>query len=154
MFGKASLAVAAMLIVGVADAQLRPYEDFEIEEAVWNVQTVRVDPTRTDYYLEGLQKTWIVVNEVAKKLGQIEDYFIMVSDLPFTGDFNVLLGVKYKDDGMLAPSQTRYQEFMAAFGEREFAEARSVRAEYPKLRIIVGEYRLRHIHLPLSDEQE
>ena len=47
-----------------------------------------------DAYLEGIAKTWVTTNEAAKKLGQIKDYEIFRSDLPQSGDFNLLLIVK------------------------------------------------------------
>jgi hypothetical protein len=46
---------------------------------------------------------------VAKKLGQIESYSIFRSDLPQSGDFNLLLIVKFADTADLAPNKSDMQ---------------------------------------------
>ena len=93
ILGKISaLATVAILATAMpAQAQLEIYEDYEVSDAVWSVSTVKIDANMGDYYLEGLRSTWIASNEVAKKLGHIEDYSIFSSDFPQSGEFNMLL---------------------------------------------------------------
>src|SRR6202171_4140436 len=65
----------------VAFADLESWKDYTVSDAVWSVTTVKVHSNMGDAYLEGLKQTWVASNEVAKKLGQIEDYKIYRSDL-------------------------------------------------------------------------
>jgi hypothetical protein len=77
-------------IANVAVADLEPWTDYELSEGVTNVTTVKVDSNMIDKYLEGLSQTWAPGNEVAKELGQIEGYWIHVSQLPNGGDSKTL----------------------------------------------------------------
>ena len=67
-----------------------------------------------DAYLEGIKQTWAASNDVAKELGQIEEYWIYRSDLPQSGDFNLLLVIKYANTADLAPNKERYDAFIEA----------------------------------------
>jgi len=143
------IALVAMAIVfgsSVARADLEIYKDYTLSDAVWSVSTIKVKPHMIDAYLEGLKSTWVSSNATMKSLGQVEDYRIYVSDLPESGDFNVLLVVKFKNDEMLAPNKARYDAYMAKFGEAQ-AKAGTDKAKqaYPALRDITGEYRLREV---------
>lgn len=110
--------------------------------------TIKVKSNMGDAYLEGIKKTWVGSNEVFKSLGQIEDYKIFASDLPDSGDFNVMLVVKFKNDEMLAPNKARYDAFMAKFGEaQQKATTEKAQRDYPAMREITGEYRMREITL-------
>ncbi len=94
-------------------------------------------------YLEGLKDTWVSGNEVSKSLGQMEDYKIYISDLPESGDFNVVLLSKFKNDDMLAPNKERYDAFVAKFGaERQKQTNQKAQRDYPAMREITGDYRL------------
>lgn len=68
-----------------------------------------------DAYLEGLRETRVPGHEISKKLGRIEDYWIYASDLPESGDFNMLPVVKFKNTDALAPTKARYDAFMKAY---------------------------------------
>ena len=68
-----------------------------------------------DAYLEGLRETWVSGNKISKELGQIEDWEIYRSDLPASGDFNLMLVVKFSDTEDLAPNKAEYKKFMAKF---------------------------------------
>ncbi|MEM1020962.1 MAG: hypothetical protein AAGJ09_10815 [Pseudomonadota bacterium] len=137
---------AAVLCSGAASAQLEYYEDYEVSDAVWNVTTVKVDANMGDYYLEGLKQTWVAANEVSKKLGHIDDYMILGSDLPQSGDFNMLLIVKFAETEDLAPNKKRYEEFMKAWGDAAVDDSRKTSMElYPKVRTITGEYLMREV---------
>ena len=66
------LALAMMMGSTAAFADLEPWKDYAISDAVWTVTTIKVHSNMGDAYLEGLKKTWVASNEIAKKLGQIE----------------------------------------------------------------------------------
>lgn len=142
--------IALSLLLGstVAMADLEPWKDYETSDAVWSVTTIRVAPNMDDAYLEGLAKTWVSTNEIAKKLGQIEDYKIYRSDLPQSGDFNLLLVVKFKNTSDLAPNKARYDAFMKELGKEESDKVTEYsQKNYPAMREIVGEYQVREITL-------
>ena len=131
-----------------ARADLEIYKDYTVSDAVWAVTTIKVKSNMGDAYLEGLKKTWVPGNEISKSLGQIEDYWIYGSDLAESGDFNLLLVVKFKNDDMLAPNKARYEAFMAKYGESQSkAATETAQRDYPAMRTITGEYRLREIKL-------
>ncbi|HVO46242.1 MAG TPA: hypothetical protein VMT29_07885 [Steroidobacteraceae bacterium] len=143
-----ALSLALALGSGAALADLTPYKDYTISDAVWSVTTIKVHSNMEDAYLEGLKQTWVASNEVAKKLGQIEDYHIYRSDLPDSGSFNLLLVVRFKNNEMLAPNKARYDAFMKEWGaERDKKTTETAQKEYPAMRDIVGEYQVREIIL-------
>src|SRR5262245_54274415 len=141
------LAVLSLLFgSGVALADLEPYKDYDTSEAVWQVTTIRVQPNMDDAYLEGLAKTWVSTNAISKKLGQIEDYAIFRSDLPQSGDFNLVLMVKYKNTADLAPNKERYDAFIKEVTKAKNDEiSQFSQKNYPAMREITGEYLLRQI---------
>jgi len=140
--------VGIVAMCGIALADLDPYADYEVSDAVWSVTTVRVDTNMGDAYLEGIKNTWAAGNEVALKLGQIESYSIFRSDLPDSGDFNLLLIVKFANTSDLAPSKARYDAFMAEWGkEKADASTEYAQKNYPGMRTIAGEYLMREITL-------
>lgn len=128
-----------------ASAQLDPWKDYDISDAVWSVTTVKVDANMGDDYLEGLKATWVASNEVAKELGQIESYSIFRSDLPQSGHFNLLLIVKFKNTADLAPNKADYEAFMEKWGEEREKQTREIVKDYPSMRDITGEYLMREI---------
>jgi len=132
-------------VASVALADLEPWTDYDISEGVTNVTTVKVDSNMIDKYLEGLSQTWAPANEVAKELGQIEGYWIHVSQLPNSGDFNVVLGVDFKNSASLQPDKAKYDAFMAKWGEANQAKSDEIVLTYPDIREIVGEYNMRFI---------
>ena len=94
---------AAALFAAPAAAQLEPYRDYTVSDSVASVTTVKVDANRIDDYLEGIRATWVASNEAARQLGQLESYSVFVSDLPNSGDFNVVLVVRFANTADLAP---------------------------------------------------
>lgn len=144
----ALVAVAIAFGSSAAYADLEIYKDYEVSDAVWVVTTVKVKSNMIDAYLEGLKETWVSGNEVAKSLGQMEEYKIYVSDLPESGDFNLVLIAKFKNDEMLAPNKQRYDAFVAKFGEaRQKETTEKAQRDYPAMRELTGDYRLREITL-------
>jgi hypothetical protein len=132
-------------VASVALADLEPWTDYDISEGVTNVTTVKVDSNMIDKYLEGLSQTWAPANEVAKELGQIEGYWIHVSQLPNSGDFNVVLGVDFKDSASLQPDKSQYDAFMKKWGEANQERSDELVLTYPDIREIVGEYNMRSV---------
>ena len=132
-------------VASVAMADLEPWTDYDISEGITNVTTVKVDSNMIDKYLEGLSMTWAPANEVAKELGQIEGYWIHVSQLPNGGDFNVVLGVDFKDSAALQPDKAKYDASMKKWGEENQAKSDKIVKTYPEIREIVGEYNMRSV---------
>ncbi len=141
----AGLVLATMAHVAVAD--LEAWKDYDISEGVSNVTTVKVDSNMIDKYLEGLSKTWATGNEVAIKLGQMESYSIYVSQLPASGDFNVVLVTNFKDASALQPSKDLYDAFMKEWSDANQAVSDEIVPTYPDIRTITGEYLVREIKL-------
>jgi hypothetical protein len=137
--------VAALCFAQPAFAQLKPYTDYDTSASISQVSTVKVDANMIDYYLEGIRSTWVASNEAAKKLGQIESYSVYVSDLPLSGEFNVVLVTRVKNASDLEPSKARYDAFMKAWGEANEKKTRETVKSYPDIRKITGEYRLREV---------
>lgn len=143
------MATFAMLgLSGAVFADLEPWKDYEMSDAVYSVSTIRVDPNMGDAYLEGIHKTWATANDVQKKLGHIEDYAIYRSISPQSGDFNLILVVTFADTADLAPNKARYDAFMAAMGKETLDETTEYsQKNYPGMRTITGEYLMRKITL-------
>lgn len=147
-FAGSLLLVLAALIAVPAAAQLEPWEDYEISDAVWSLTTVKLDPGTQDIYLEGLKSTWVAGNEVAKSLGHIEDYAIYVNQAVSGGAFDLLLVIKFPNSAAMAPSRERYNEFMEAWGKENMESSNeTVRDLYNEIREIQGEYMVREITL-------
>ncbi len=142
-----ALIVAGILAGGIqsASAQLKPFEDYDISDAIWIVTTIKIEPNMGDDYLEGIRETWAAANEVAKELGQIEDYSIYRSTLEQGGDWNLLLIVKFKNTADLAPSKERYEAFLEKWGEEKQEHTRTIAKDYPAMRRITGQYQVREI---------
>jgi hypothetical protein len=129
-------------------ADLEIYKDYDVSDSFWSVQTVKVKSNMIDAYLEGLKKTWISSCEVSKSLGQVEGCRIFVSDLPDSGDFNVVLVTMFKNDEMAAPNKARYDAFVSKFGAAQIkSTTEQAQRDYPAMREITGDYRLREITL-------
>ena len=128
-----------------AAAQLQMFKDFEPGKEVFGMTTIRVKANMMGDYLEGLKETWIASNEVSKKLGQIEDYAVYMSELPASGDFNLVLVITFKDASDLEPNREATEAFMKAWGEKMQEKSREISKNYPSMRKITGEYRLREI---------
>ncbi len=139
------LLVMALGLAQPAFAQLKPYTDYDTSTSVSQVSTVHVDANMIGYYLEGIRGTWVAAAEARKKLGQIESYSVYVSELPLSGDFNVVLVTRAKSAADLEPSKERYDAFMKAWGDANEEKNRATTKTYPGIRQITGEYRLREI---------
>ena len=146
-FGLATVATFGLAFLATpASAQLQPWEDYEASDSVWVVTHVDLDPGTFGIYLEGLKATWIAANEVAKELGQIEDYAIYSNQYGADEDFDLVLVVKMASTDDLAPNRERYDAFMEAWGEanRDMSNEKVLEL-YNKIRRIKGTYLLREI---------
>ncbi|MBW8367692.1 MAG: hypothetical protein K0M70_07540 [Arenimonas sp.] len=139
------LALTLLLFAASAWAQLKPYTDYEPSEGVSHISTIRVQANMIDDYLEGIRQTWVASNKVAKELGHIDDYVVYVSDLPSSGDFNIVLVVRYAKGADMQPSKERYDAFMKAWGDANQGKVREIVKNYPAMREITGEYVLRTV---------
>jgi hypothetical protein len=147
-FLKVGVVAAALAAGAVALADLTPWKDYTISDSIQYITTVKVEPNMEDVYLEGLKSTWVPTMEVAKKLGQIEDYRIYASSTPQSGDFNLMLVVKYKNAAAAAPNKERFEAFMKEFGEaRSKQTTEHAQKAYPAIRKITGDYMMREITL-------
>ena len=134
-----------LCFTGIAFADLEPWKDYDVAEGVSIVTTVKVDSNMVDKYLEGLRQTWAPANDVAKELGHIEGYWIHVSQLPNSGDFNVVLGVDHKNSASLQPAKAKYEAFMKKWGEENQKKSDEVVLTYPDIREITGQYMMRFV---------
>lgn len=139
-------AALTLALAAPASAQLKPYEDFTVSDSVSTVTTVKVKENMVEDYLQGIRGTWVASNAVAKRLGQMKDYRVYVSDLPNSGDFNVILVAEFANTSDLAPNKARYEAFMKAWGaENEAANRVTTTTVYPNIRSITGEYLMREV---------
>ena len=145
-----SIFVGLALLTGssLVFADLNPWEDYEPSDAVYYVTTIKVDANMGDAYLEGLRETWIPGNKIAQELGQIEEWAIYRSDLQNSGDFNLILMIKFANTEDLAPNKEEYERFMAEYTQAEADRSTEfAQKNYPAMREITGEYYLRKIEI-------
>lgn len=141
----AGLCLAGM-ICAPAHAQLKPYQDYTVSDSLSHVSTVKVKENMIADYLQGIRSTWVSSNEVAIRLGHMKSYSVYVSDLPSSGEFNVLLVTRFANTSDLAPNRARYEAFMKGWGaENEKMSRTATTTVYPNIRSITGEYLLREV---------
>ena len=126
-------------------AQLKPFEDYDVSDELWNITFIKVDPNMGDDYLEGLKETWVASNQVAKELGQIEDFAIYRSELPQSGEVNLFLVTKFANSAQLEPNKEEYDKYQKAWGDANQDRTREISKNYPGMREITGEYLVREI---------
>lgn len=128
-------------------AQLDPWSDFETSEEVNVVNTTKVSENMIPYYLEGLTKTWLPATKFRKEKGYVKDFKVFVSDLPNSGDFNVITWITFANDAAVRGSKKQFDEITAYMNTLSSENDREevVTKSYPSMRQIVGQYRLRAI---------
>lgn len=139
-----AMCVGALLALP-AMADLEPWKDYTVGDEIMNVTMVKVDSNMIDKYLAGLKETWVTSNEVAKEMGDIVDYGIYVSQLPASGDFNVVLTIVMPNASSMQPSEERFNAFMKAWGKKNMERSDEIVQTYPGIREIKGEYLLRKV---------
>ncbi|KGJ90162.1 hypothetical protein [Colwellia psychrerythraea] len=128
-----------------AQDRLEMFKDYDLSKEVLSVTTVKVDPNMEDVYLAGLTKSWIKAVKIQKDLGHIKDWNIWASELPQSGDFNLVLTVTFENSQDLDPNKAKYDKFMKIWGEENQKISQETSAKYPEVRELTGEYRLRKI---------
>ena len=136
-----------ILSLGVpATAQLKYGTDFTTSDAIWTITNVKVDSNMIPDYLEGIRQTWTASNDLAKQMGQIEDYSVLTSALPNGGDYNLILMVKFTNMAQYEKGRKEFKEFEEAWRKKLSEEKqRTIVKTYPNMRTIVGEYMLRKV---------
>ncbi len=136
----------AIGLASPASAQLKPWQDYTVSDSVSNVTTIKVAANMVEDYLQGIRQTWVATNAIEQQLGHLKDYKVYVSDLPNSGDFNVLLVATFANTSDLAPNKARYEAFMKIWGPaNEAANRKTTTTVYPNLREITGEYLMREV---------
>ena len=100
-------AVAGLLTVAGTVALADQWVDYTPTKGVWSKTLVHVEPSRIDDYLVALKKTWVPAEEMAKKHGLIDNYFVQVAVNSDTSGPNVLLGEHYVSMAVLDPNKER-----------------------------------------------
>lgn len=139
------LAMIGIVFSFSAQAELEIYKDYSLSSEIISMTTVKIDPNMEDVYLEGLRDTWVKAVKIEKELGHIQDWKIYTSELPQSGEFNLVLMVTFKHSADLEPNQKKYNAFMKKWGEENQKRSRKIVKTYPDVRELTGEYRLREL---------
>ncbi|MFT6734799.1 MAG: hypothetical protein ACJAS9_003001 [Polaribacter sp.] len=142
-----TLAFAVFSSLSIAKDRLEIYEDYDVGTEIRMVTTVKVDPNMEDIYLAGLSQSWVKAVKIQKELGFIKDWKIFSSDLPMSGDFNMLLVVTLASGADMEPNKAKYDAFIKKWSESDKQIVREISAKYPEVRTLTGEYRMREIML-------
>jgi len=131
----AAAVLATAATVAVADQWI----DYTPMPGVWSKTMVHVEPSRVDDYLVALKKTWIPEEELAKKHGIIDSYFVQVALNTDTSGPNVMLGEHFVSMAVREPDKERD---MAMVKEEEQmmtkAAAMAEQGERAKYRTVVS----------------
>ena len=141
------IGVICLIFAASSQAELEIYKDYDLGSEIISMTTVKIDPNMEDVYLEGLRDSWVTVVKLQKKLGYIKDWKIYGSELPQSGEFNMVLMVIFENSAALEPNQKKYAKFMKSWGEERKKISRKISKTYPEVRTLTGEYRLREIML-------
>jgi hypothetical protein len=141
------LALCCTLFAVSSQAELEIYKDYDLGREIIAMTTVKIDPNMEDVYLAGLRESWVKAVRLQKKLGYIKDWKIYSSELPQSGEFNMVLIVIFENSADLEPDQKKYQAFMKSWGQANQENSRKISKTYPNVRTLTGEYRLREIVL-------
>ncbi|NQW05138.1 MAG: hypothetical protein HQ485_14115 [Acidobacteria bacterium] len=129
-----------------ASAQLKYGTDFTTSDAIWTVTHVKVDTNMVPDYLEGIRQTWTASNDLAKQMGQIEDYSVYTTELAGSGEYNVMLMVKFANMAQYEKGRKEFKEFEEAWSKKLSEEKRrTIVKTYPNMRTIVGQYMMRQV---------
>nr|WP_297348521.1 hypothetical protein [uncultured Glaciecola sp.] len=142
-----TLACVVFSSLSIAKDRLEIYQDYDIGTEIMVMTTVKVDPNMEDVYLAGLTQSWVKAVKIQKELGFIKDWKIYGSDLPVSGDFNMLLVVTMASGADLEPKKAKYDAFIKKWSESDKQISDEISAKYPEVRTLTGEYRMREIIL-------
>jgi hypothetical protein len=142
-----TLACVVFSSIVFAKDRLEIYEDYDVGTEIMVVTTVKVDANMGDVYLAGLSQSWVKGVELQKELGFIQDWKIYGSDLPQSGEFNMMLVVTLANSADMEPNKEKYDAFMKKWSEADETTSNEISAKYPEVRTLTGEYRMREIML-------
>ena len=134
-------AVCALAISAFCGSALaEPYDDYTAQKGAWQITQAHVDPNHIDDYLTGLRTGWVPGQEIAKKHGLIDNYYVMVKIDPAGTGANVLLGTHYTSLSALEPDKARdkmieKESYAAMSKDKSDAQV----AGYDKYRTFVGD---------------
>ena len=140
-----ALACVVFSSILVAKDRLEIYDDYDLGSEIMVITTVKVDANMEDVYLAGLSHSWVKAVKIQKELGSIKGWKIYRSDLPMSGDFNMVLVVTMANSADMEPNKARYEAFMKKWSESDQKMSNEVTAKYPEVRTLTGEYRMREI---------
>ena len=140
-----ALACVVFSSILVAKDRLEIYDDYDLGSEIMVITTVKVDANMEDVYLAGLSHSWVKAVKIQKELGSIKDWKIYRSDLPMSGDFNMVLVVTMANSADMEPNKARYEAFMKKWSESDQKMSNEATAKYPEVRTLTGEYRMREI---------
>ena len=126
---------AAMLAAGAACAQTaeRTYD----YGPVWTVGYVETKPGMFDDYMAYLAGPWKVLQEAAKKRGDILEYHVLAVDSPREHESDVILLVEFKNMGVFDRSLAELdKDTNAAFGSNPASNKAAVKRE--EIRVLRG----------------
>jgi hypothetical protein len=131
----------------LAQERLEVYQDYDLGTEITLISTIKIDANMKDIYLAGLRSSWVKAVSVQKELGFIKDWKILASDLPQSGEFNMITMVMFDSAADLEPSKKKYTAIMKKLSEDARKQMNQITAKYPEVRTITGEYRMRDIIL-------
>ncbi len=153
---KKALLLSALLVLGFVPmlaaqpASLNYGEDYTVGDEIHSVTTVRVAPNRIDQYLAGIKQSWVAAMELSEEMGLSKGHAIFVSELPNSGDFNIMLDVVYENAAQREKARdpkvaTEFRQRM----EQKLSEQKSFELTegYADIRKITGDYLLREVKL-------
>ena len=140
-----ALACVVFSSILVAKDRLEIYDDYDLGSEIMVITTVKVDANMEDVYLAGLSQSWVKAVKIQKELGSIKGWKIYRSDLPMSGDFNMVLVVTMANSADMEPNKARYEAFMKKWSESDQKMSNEATAKYPEVRTLTGEYRMREI---------
>ncbi len=141
------ITLAVLMFSTASSAEFEEWKDYVIKDEVVSMTTIKVDAGKGEDYLEGLAQTWAATNQIAKDIGQINDFSIYVSRLPESGDFNVVLIITMDSISNFVWTEKQANNFRKKWGERSRKESRETAKTYPELRTITGQYLLGEVEL-------
>ncbi|HEX3431201.1 MAG TPA: hypothetical protein VHT03_09965 [Rhizomicrobium sp.] len=134
LFGAAALAAA------VSTASADPYKEYTPDKGVWQVTTMKIDPNHIDDYLVGLKKSWVPGEEMSKKHGVIDNYFVMVNPNAADPAGNVILGEHYVNFATMDPNKDRDVKMQnESLAQMSKDEGRKLTNGFDKYRAFMGE---------------
>ena len=140
VINRISLSVVAAALFATSSAYADPYTDYTPEKGVWQVTTVKVDSNHIDDYLVGLKKSWVPGEEMAKKHGVIDNYFVMLNANGADPGGNILLGEHYVSFAAMGPDKARDMQMQKeALAQMSKDEGRKLTDNFDKYRTFMSE---------------